>query len=450
MKIIKNGFVVLPDGMKKADIGIENGNIASIGQIDVNGIPKEDILDAEGLVVLPGLIDMHVHMRDPGATHKEDAYTGTCCAAAGGVTTIGDMPNNLPPLSDVPTFKNKQEIFSKKAVVDYGFYVNASAARDARELKELKDLGAIGIKLFMEEAAQKGSPYGALTITSDWEIWNLFQRAAEEDMLINVHTDTPSITNSLREVLKQKEPTWEHYYTLQNSPTHEATVGRLLAYAVRSGARLHIAHIPTAHCIPLVKLAKQYYPNITADCCVPAISLDMMKRLGAYATPYGRPEEENEMFWDALADGTIDAVITDHAPHTREEKDRAKENMWFAPPGVPGLETLLAIMLDRVAKKKFTFEDIARVASANPAKILRIDDKKGSIEVGKNADFAIVDPKEVWTVKNEDLYTKCGFSPFDGEQFTGRAIATILRGEEIMNRNKVLAGPGFGHMVVRK
>jgi len=445
---IQNGNLVLPDQVFDGNIYVVDGKIAGIENASYGGAKGKKTIDAEEMTVLPGLIDMHVHMRDPGLTHKEDFLTGTKAAAAGGVTTICDMPNNIPPITTGDRFSQKLEAISRKAIVDYCLYASASGLKD---FKTFRERGAIGLKLYMEEAHQKGSPYGSeLTVIENDQLWQIFCAAGEEMLPIAVHLDTPAITKSLRKSLSQERETWAHYYHLENSIAREIAFVKLLVMAERSKVDLHISHVPSYGCLERIKEAKGEGKQFTADCIVPAISLDEMIRLGPYAIPLGRPDNENESFWESLRQSVLDCVITDHAPHTIKEKDQGWRDIWSPPPGAPGLETSLGVLLTRVNEGLMGLHELVRISSAEPAKIIKIDEEKGSIEVGKDADLVLVDMREGWKVENKCLYTKCGWSPFDGRKFVGKAKTTILRGTVIMRDEKVLGTPGYGKYITPK
>jgi len=445
--VIKNGTIVMSDKVCIADLYIGSGKIIAIEEHGENYTQVDDVketIDARGYIILPGLIDIHVHFREPGQVYKEDIFTGTCAAAAGGVTTICDMPNNIPPITTAERFIEKSEMFKRKSVVDYGLFASATGVDD---FPKFNDLGAIGIKLYMEIARTKHSPYGHLTVTDDGEMWDIFCQASKSGLTIFVHLDTPSITNKLISRLKTMPPTWEHYYALQNSVSAEIALAKVLVMAEGSGSNLHICHVPSVRCLERIKKEKKLGVKFTAECCLPAIDMEDLLLLGAYATPFGRPASENESFWQCLKEGVLDCVVTDHAPHTREEKDLGNGDVWAPPPGVPGLETFLSVLLTRVNQGLLSLHDLTKIACSSPARVIGIDHRKGSIEIGKDADLVLIDMKAEWKVKNERLYTKCGWSPFFGKILVGRPVMTILRGEIIMRDGKIIGEPGTGEML---
>jgi dihydroorotase (multifunctional complex type) len=425
-------------------------NYSKIGAIEkpgFGGAASKVTIQADGKTVLPGLVDIHVHLRDPGLDYKEDFRTGTMAAAAGGVTTVLDMPNNLPPITTGERFAQKRGLAAQKAIVDYGLYASASGVEHYENFAAQE---AIGLKLYMEEAHRKGSPYGSeLTVTDDGQVWEIFCRAAKVGLPVAVHLDTASITRKLRDELSHKEQTWEHYYTLQNSIATEVALAKLLVMSEASGADLHVSHVLSIGCLRRVKEAKDAGKRFTADCIVPALSLDDMMRLGPYAIPLGRPDEENKLFWKMLSDSVLDCVITDHAPHSKEEKDQGWSDIWSSPPGAPGLETVLGILLTRVHDGLMDLHEVVRMACLRPAEVVGIRDRKGSIEEGKDADLVIVDLEEKWKVLNDQLNTKCGWSPFDGQELVGRPKMTILRGNVIMEDSKVVGTAGYGTYIMR-
>lgn len=445
---LKNGKIILPNRVYEGNIYVVGGKIVGIEDSSFGGAKAKITYDVNGMSVLPGLVDIHVHMRDPGFPDKEDFHTGTKAAAAGGFTTICDMPNNIPPVTSAEIFENKKKSIKQKAVVDYCLYGSAS---NVEAFDGFRKSGAIGVKLYMEKPIGKGSPYSTqLTVSDDGRLLEIFECAGELGIQVAVHLDTPGIREKVREKLESRGQNWGDFYDIENSIASEIAFDKVLAMAEKFKTRLHISHVPSYNCLKRIKEAKKMNKKVTADCVLPAIDLNTMVRLGAYATPFGRPERENEFFWECLKKSYLDCVITDHAPHTIEEKEKGRENIWSAPPGVPGLETSLGILLTRVNEGLMSIRELAGMASERPAKITNIYDQKGSIEIGKDADFVIVNMNKEWMVNNKELYTKCGWSPFDGRRLVGKAYMTILRGNIIMEDGKILAKPGIGNYIAPK
>ena len=412
--ILKNGTIVTARGLIKSDILIEGERIARIGK----GMKGDETINADGLFVLPGMIDAHVHLRDPGATQKEDFYTGTRAAIAGGVTTVIDMPNNTPPTTTAKALKEKENIARRKAVCDYGFHFGA----DGKNIEEIKKVKPNSLKLYM------GSTTGPLLI-SDFPTLFLYFSSFDRKKPLCVHAEDEKIIRLFSLLHKEhwkKRPPIAAQVAVQNA----ISIARLL------DRRVHICHATTELEINIAK----GYENGTCEVTPHHLFLSSSdeKRLGAFGemNPPLREKREQALLWKSLK--RIDMVASDHAPHTKEEKrDGAK--------GVPGLETTIPLLLNAVNKKKLKLQDIAKLTSENPARIFGIK-KKGRIEKGYDADLMLVDMNEKWIVKGDGLETKCRWTPFEGMKIKGKIKKVLLRGDLIFDEG-ITCKRGIGKRV---
>jgi len=436
--VIKNGVVAVSSSLRRCAIAANDGKIVWLGSN--SNIPNaSEVIDASGLFVLPGVIDVHVHMRDPGATHKEDFRSGTAAAAAGGVTTVFDMPNNTPPTKDVEALRLKVIEAERKALVDYAFY-GLITVGNADEILPLARAGVIGFKCYMAETT------GNVLPPTEEEMLAAFAVVAKARMRVSVHAEDDSIVQkgiaSLRKM--RREDALAHYESRPAS-AEQSAVRRAIALARKTGCALHIAHLSSAAGVREVRAAKRSLRrrsghDLTAETCPQYLLLDksdyeakgsMMK-----CNPSIKGKEDMVALWRAVSDGTIDVIATDHAPHTLEEKTRHR-SIFDEASGFPGLETSVPLMLNCVNQGRLSLTRYVQMASESPAKAWGIYPKKGRIAVGSEADFTIVDMRKEWTIDPQRFFSKAKFSPFEGRKVRGAPIYTVVRGKLVMDHGHV-------------
>ncbi len=415
---------IVPENITRY-IGVDGGKIVSIKNIP---IPAEKIIDVSGNIILPGLIDAHVHMRDPGFTYKEDFRTGTEAAAAGGFTTVLDMPNTKPPTNTVRTFKEKIKIAKNKCVVDFGLHAGAD---DPREIKELAKLKPASFKIFMD-------------LFDDDYLIDLFLEISKihemngSKPIVSLHAEDKEIVD--RRTKKSQENLNPIIYAYARPPfAEEVAVSKAILMANKYDLNIHICHASTEKSLNIIKSAKKKGINITSEITPHHLFLDSsyLDRFGCFAktNPPLRNMSDKVNLIDLYK---ADIIGTDHAPHTIEEK---KENIWNAPPGIPGLETALPLIMTMVNRGKLYLEDVKRLLCENPAKIFNIKNK-GFIRDGMDADFVVVDMKKEGIINPENFHSKAQYSPFEGEKVRGLPVMTILRGEVVMDEGEVLKTHG--------
>jgi len=418
---IRNADVILPKSTQKIDVSVVDGRIHSIGSdiLDVG-----EVIDAEGLFLLPGIIDPQVHFRDPGGNEKEDLHSGSCAAAAGGITSFLDMPNNVPSITNRDRMEEKKKLAAEKSVVNYGFFIGATEDN----LKELNCVENVcGIKIFM------GSSTGDLLVDSIEKIENIF---ANGSRLIAVHAEDESVLQINKELSKSISDIRLHSLIRSDSAAFRATK-LAVRLSLKYKRRLHILHLTTEdECDFLRTLPRENF--ITTEVCPQNFTLkipDCYKELGTLAqmNPPIRSKLHADALWKGLKDGTIDCIATDHAPHTLEEKDQP---YGIAPSGMPGVETSLALMLDRVNKNFCTLHEVVSWMSESPAKIYKMNGK-GSIEVGQDADLVLVDLNLKKKVSNGKLHTKVNWSPYNGMELQGWPVRTIVNGQTVFLNGEV-------------
>ncbi len=418
---IRNAEVVLPGSVQRTDVSVVNGAINAIG----SAIPDiGEVIDAEGLHLLPGIIDPQVHFREPGAVHKEDLHSGSCAAAAGGVTSFLDMPNNTPPVTTRKRMAEKKQLAAEKSVVNYGFFIGATP-------ENLEELNAVenvcGIKIFM------GSSTGDLLVEDSETLETIFSNGSK---LIAVHAEDESILQANMKLLKDINDVRVH-----SRIRDEAAALRATKLAVRLSLkyqrRLHVLHLTTEEeCDFLRTLPREHH--ISTEVCPQHFVLtspECYELLGTKAqmNPPLRTQRHADSLWNALKDGIINCIATDHAPHTLEEKDQP---FGKSPSGMPGVETSLALMLDRANRSLCTLQDVVNWMSESPAKLYRMRGK-GRIEVGYDADLVLIDMSLKKTVTNGTLNTKVNWSPFHGMELQGWPVRTIVNGQTVFSNGEV-------------
>ena len=434
--VIKGGRVVTGDAVFEADVAIEGEKIVAVG----HGLPGKKTIDATGKYVMPGAIDSHVHFRSPGYDYKEDWQTGTGAAARGGVTTVLEMPNTNPPTGTLSALKIKQEIAARQAYVDYGIY----GLLDEKNLGELEGLAAAGVsgfKCFM------GNTFGDLPAPSDGAMLEGFETLARLGMRCTVHAENASIMARRQAHLEAAGRTdpLAHLAARPEVCAIEA-VSRAVIFAEWTGARLHIAHKSSKDALYVLRDAKRRGVDVTVETCPQylLLSTEDHKKLGNVlrVNPPIREPGHQEPLWQALREGVVDMIATDHAPHTPEEKSRA--SCWQCDCGFPGVETQMPLMLTEVNKGRMSISDYVRWACVNPARAWGLFPNKGIIQAGADADIVLVDAKREWTVDQSQLFSKSKISPWHGRRVQGGPVLTMVRGHIVMDQGKVVAQPGWG------
>jgi allantoinase len=444
-RVIRNGRAVLPQGVVEADICIRDGCIAAIGTM--GSLRGSDSIEARGMLVFPGAIDMHVHFRDPGLTHKEDFAHGSAAAACGGVTTIADMPNTRPPVVNAARFKEKLAIVRSSSWVDFGLWAGGT---QVGELEPLAAAGAIGLKVYMNRPRSAHDPYSnELSALDDAQLLAVLNASARIGWPVSIHVASPAIDFARMDQFQADG--WNDACAVcysYRAPESVEALAKVLLLARISQARAHVAHVSLNHVssLDLLADARSRGHPITVEVVPPALGIEELPKLGVCGAPFAHSSEERERYWAALASGLIDVVATDHAPHSRADKAIGDTDVWQAPPGYPGVETSLPLMIDAMLEGKLSPSRVAAVMAENPARILGLP-TKGRIAVGCDADLALVDPNTHWTVDEAKLHSKAGWSPYHGRTLRGRIRATLLRGTTIARDGELVGSAPTGRMV---
>lgn len=417
-RLIKNSNVVLPEGIRAVSVVMERGKIADIdpaAQLQV-----DETIDASGLHLLPGVIDDQVHFREPGLTHKEDLATASRACAKGGVTTFLEMPNTVPPATTQVRLNEKLALAASKSLVNYGFYIGATP----ENVYDLKGATRTpGIKIFI------GSSTGDLLVDNQQALERIF---AETTLPITAHCEDEATVRANAAALAGTTDVADHSRIRDHQAAIIAT-RRAIDLAFRHNHRFHVLHVSTA---AETELLRDHRGLITGEACLHHLlfSVDDYARLGTLVqmNPSLKTREDNVGLWQALADGRLQVVATDHAPHTLEEKQRPYP---ASPSGVPAVENSLALMLNEVHQGRCTLEQVVHWMCEAPARVWDIVGK-GRIEIGYDADLVLVDLERKHEIQNEEQVTKSGWSPWHGTKLVGKPIRTWVNGEEVYNDGK--------------
>ena len=449
--LVKNGTIVTSKEEFSGNIYIKNGKIAAITNDELKDGVKE-IVDAAGKYVFPGFIDTHVHSRDPGATYKEDFYHSTQAAAAGGVTTIFEMPNTNPPINNAANFQKQVANLQGKAFVDFGIWAICLGHTNLKEYEELQRAGVVGFKFFWGYAVHsktfqlmynyKPGMDDVIPPFTDGEVYEMFEEVAKTGQIFAIHAENNELIQTLTKRVEDRNGS-TYLDLLEGRPSlaEELTIQSGIAMAKKTGARLHILHVSSAEGIEHVRQAqKEGYP-ITAETCPHYLflSAEDYDNIGPQMKvfPPVKFKKDQEALWEALHDGTISLVCSDHAPHTEEEKDG---DLWSIPAGMCGVETLVPLMLNAVNEGKITIHDAARLLSEGPAQLFKLANK-GAIRVGADADLTIVDMTKESMIKRDQLHSKSKVTAYDGFNIKGVPVQTIVRGNTVMKDGEIIGQP---------
>ena len=415
--LIKNAICVSHNGIEPSDVAIKDDIIVAIGHLD--DVDAEKVIDATGLHLLPGVIDTQVHFREPGAEAKEDLESGSRAAVMGGVTAVFEMPNTKPATTTAKALNDKVKRATNRMWCDFAFYMGASK-KNAKRLNRLERLpGCCGIKIFM------GSSTGDLLVSDDQTLADILSNGTRR---IAIHAEDEDRLVE-RQALSEEGDVSQHPVWRDAKTAYKAT-DRILEIARRTGRRIHVLHVTTEDEMALLAAYKDVASVEVTPQHLTLSAPDCYEALGTYAqmNPPIRDEAERIGLWKALSVGIVDVLGSDHAPHEKEKKALPYPQ---SPSGMPGVQTMLPLMLDQVNKGVLSLERLMDLTSAGPARLFNIAGK-GRLAVGYDADLTIIDLKKKWVIEEDWLQSKCGWSPFTGRHITGKPVGTFVRGKEVM------------------
>ena len=438
--VLTNAKAYINKEIVYCNLAIEKGEIFKIGK--EAHMPKADeTINLKNLLVLPGLIDAHVHLRDEGKAYKEDFYTGTAAAAAGGVTTVLDMPNNAPVTMSAENLKNRMKTAKKKTVVNVGFY--SEFPNNIEETASIVAEGAVAFKLFM--ACQ----IGGLNIDSDQALQEAFRKISELNVPVAVHAeDKAALTEAETKLKKAKRHDAVAFLAAHSEQVELKAVERLLKLSAQTRMRLHFCHLTTRESLAAVAEAKKSGRAVTCEVTPNHLLLSSsdFERYGSLLAimPPLRGSSHIEALWKGIADGWVDSIGSDHAPHSLEEKSTS--NIWDAKVGAPGLETTLPLMLTMVRKNRLSLANLVHLLSEKPAEIFGLKDRS-RLAQGKKADLVAVDFKRKFTIDASRFHSKAKYSPYNGWEAQGMPVKTFVNGVLVMDRQEIAVKAGSGGVI---
>jgi dihydroorotase len=419
--IIKNGTCYINGKFEKIDIGIVDHKIKKIGKIEVK---ESKIFDASNKLVLPGFIDTQVHFREPGSTDREDLESGSRAAVLGGVTSVFEMPNTNPPTSNLVEFDKKLNLAKNRMHCNYAFYFGATP-ENVEQLSKLKGLkGCCGVKLFA------GSSTGKLLVDKEADIEKVI---SQSDRIVSIHSEDEEILNLRKRFIKEGDV--HSHLDWRNTECAISSTRRVVKIAERYNKQIHVLHVTTKDEVDFLAMHKK---NVTFEITPQHLTLyapNCYNELGTFAqmNPPIRKKEHYDRLWTAVKNSVVDVLGSDHAPHSKEDK---KKKYPASPSGMPGVQTILPIMLNHVNNEKLSLEHLIKLMCENPCKIFGIK-KKGYIKEEFDADLTIVDMSKEQTIKDEMIASKCGWTPFNNFTVKGFPTATIINGRIVMSDGKV-------------
>jgi len=440
--VLTNAKAYLNGEIKECSIAIEEGKIFKIGK--ESQMPQADEKsNLRNLLVLPGLIDEHVHLRDEGKAYKENFLTGTAAAAAGGFTTVLDMPNNEPVTMSGDTLRNRMALAQRRILVNVGFY--SEFPKKTKDIRDIVSEGAIGFKLFL------GCQIGGLNIDADEDIQEACIEVASQKVPVALHAEDKALLTANEDKLKQtKKNSVTAFQNAHSEQVETKAVERLLKISTPTNVHLHFCHVSTKNGLNAIAEAKKAGRKVTCEVTPNHLLLSTadLERAGQMLiiAPPLRPKNQVEALWESLRAGWVDSLGSDHAPHALSEKSAS--SVWDVKAGVPGLETTLPLMLTLVKKNRLSVSRAVELLAEKPAEIFGLEDR-GHLEQGKNADLTVIDFNSKFTIDPSHFKSKAKYSPFEGWEVQGKPVKTFVNGLLVYNEGEIVAKAGSGSLVRR-
>ncbi|MBU1427672.1 allantoinase AllB [bacterium] len=449
--VIKSDKVFIDGRLIDCYIGVKDGIITAISK---EKLEAEKVIDAEGKMVLPGTVDPHVHIRAPGHDERETFESGSKDAALGGVTTIIEMPISVPPPHSPEIVKRRMDVAEKEVVVDIAFF-GAAGTDCLDDIIPCAKSGIVAFKTFLHEAPPgRKEEFIGLTAPNTGDQYELMEKVAQTGVMIGFHAENNDMINKNITILRREGKISPIYHGRSRPPVVEIeTTSKILLFAEKTGAKVEICHISTPEVVELVNKAKSKGVYVIAETCPHYLFLDenALNKVGVFAkvNPPLRSEEERQGMWEMVNNGSIDIIGSDHAPYTKEEKERGSEDIFTPPAGFPGLSTRLPLLFTAVKEGKMELDRMVELICENPARVFGLYPKKGTIALGSDADFVIFNPDKKGIISKEKMFTKCRDSAlvYDGWKVYGKPEKTIVRGNVVFDNGKITVSPGYGEII---
>jgi dihydroorotase (multifunctional complex type) len=432
------------------DVYFSGGKIVGLGE-NPHPNAEVEVIDVAGKYVVPGFIDGHVHLREMGYSDREDFYSGTQAAAVGGITTVMDMPNSKPNVITPDDFKARRDRVFERAYVNIGLYVWA-CAKNADRLKDFAELGPVGFKIFTAETGAYDPEFSSYITTEPAVLCRILREIGEMNSLAAIHSESQALISHFEEQAKKTlPPDMRAYLHSRPQAVEDVAVFTEVAIARQMQARIHICHVVGKGAVDFLRWAKSsYHPHVSCEAAPHNLLMnsEQTARLGSVAkfSPPVHGEEHRAALWQGLTDGTIDIIGSDHAPQDYEKKHNP--NIWQASPGSPALDYWVPLMLDRVARNELSLRRFVEAAAEKPAKIFGIFPRKGSIEVGADADLVVIDMEKTSVVDPTRFKSKARYSAFEGWPLRGMPVMTFVNGSLVAQDGEIVGKPGTGTLVI--
>jgi allantoinase len=450
---ITGGEIVTEHGRLHADVGIDQGQIVALAASGTLASATET-LDASGMLVLPGAVDIHFHARTPAYPQRGDFYTETQAAAAGGVTTVLEMPISKPGCATPQIFRNRRRLIEEQAIIDVGLY-GAPGTLNRDDVLGMVEEGAIAFKIFLHRPVLgREDEFVGICLTEDEELYQTLALVKQTRRRIVVHCESDSMLEAGLSRIQDEGRTDLQAHMDSRPPVVEAVaVAKLLTLAEDLRTPVHVAHVSSAHAVEVIRRFQRDGVDVSAETCPHYLFFteEDYLRLGPYAkfNPPIRSLADQQALWAGLADATLSVVTSDHGPYQVEEKERGRGATWLAPSGGPGVQTLLPMMMTAALKGRLSVEQVVRLVSSEPARLFGLAGRKGTVEPGADADICVYDPRPEMVLTRDRMFSRARDvnKLYDGMPLQGEVVATVSAGRVVFGEGKILADKGSGRFI---
>jgi len=450
---ITGGEVITEHGRSRADVGIAEGRIVALAAPGRLGKAEESI-DASAMLILPGAVDAHFHSRTPAHSQRGDFYTETRAAAAGGVTTVFEMPISKPGCATPEIFQNRRRLIEEQAIIDVALY-GAPGTLVRSDVLGMVEAGAIGFKIFMHRPVLgREDEFIGICLPDDEQLFQTLALVKETGKRLVVHCESDSMLEAgLARIRDEGRADPQAHMDSRPTVVEAVAVANLLTLAEDLETPVHVAHVSSAHALQVIRRYQRDGVDVSAETCPHYLFFteDDYLRLGPYAkyNPPIRGADDQRALWQGLADGSINLVTSDHGPYLVEEKERHRVKPWLVPSGGPGVQMLLPMMVTAALQGRLSLEQAVRLISAEPARLFGLDGRKGTIAPGADGDLCIYDPRPQTVMTRDRMFSKARDvnKLYEGMPLQGEVYATISGGRIVFREGQILAKKGSGRFI---
>lgn len=455
-RVVANGRIFISGAFVPLDIAIADGRIAAQGVRGAFQGQSLDTLDAADQLVFPGVIDSHFHSRAPSHPERETFASATAAAAAGGVTTLIEMPISEPPAINGRVVRERGQLVEREGYIDVGFYASSATLR-REDLESSIEAGALAFKAFLQQVPPgREGEFEGLCLPSNGELLKAFELLSDYGLPCVFHPEDEVMLRTLKSrLLAEGRHDGEAHAEHRPDYVEAVSVGTLLQLADHFGVHLHVPHVSSRMTVNLIREAKARSVHVTAETCPHYLHFDTsdLERLGPYAVcnpPFKAPDDVAAL-WEAIGDGTLDTIASDHSPFTVAEKERAKDDIWLSPPGFPGVEVLAPYVIGAALEGRITLARLDELLFVNPSRIFGLWPLKGTLQPGADADLTFYDPNIKSTFDHTTFHSKAKDTSliWDGVPRVGAVTLTLLRGDKVFDGQTIVGASGAGRALER-